>query len=169
MRAREALLFFGLGVSAVLAGAAAYTSYPLVTNLAGQEIFGPIQQNGADYTVTAQQLQNYVNGTNSYSKIYNNSSPTTAFIYDIGTEPNGIVLSGTYSNAALNLAMSASPAGVVMADNQEICWVIISVRSCLYHNNGQLVYFVGATRIFSVSDSTGNAIFKGTVTQSGSP
>jgi hypothetical protein len=162
-------LFFGLGVSAVLAGAAAYTSYPLVTSLAGPEIFGPIQQNGADYTVTAQQLQNYVNGTNSYSKIYNSTSETTAFIYDAGAEPNGIVLSGKYSTAALNLSLSASPAGMVMADNQEICWDIGSVLSCLNHNNGQLVYVVGTTRIFSVSDSTGNAIFKGTVTQSGSP
>jgi hypothetical protein len=158
MRAREALLFFGLGVSAVLAGAAAYTSYPLVVSLSGSEIFGPIQQNGSDHTVTASQLKNYVLGTN-----------VSSALYDASTVPNGIVFFGTYSNAVIDITSSSSAAAMIVNDNQDICWDISNQLSCLNHYNGQLVYVANGVRIFSVSDSTGNAIFKGTVTQSGSP
>lgn len=86
---------------------------------------------------------------------------------DASTTPAAINLAGTYSIAAITTAGSSGTTAMVVKDNQKICFN--NTDACLVHAVGKLFYQVGGVNMFSVADTTGNAIFKGTVTASGVP
>lgn len=86
---------------------------------------------------------------------------------DASVSPSAISLHGTYSLAAITTANSTAQDALIVADGQRICFA--ATDACLVHTGGKLQYLVGGTAQFSVQDTTGNAVFRGTVTASGTP
>lgn len=109
----------------------------------------------------------FADSGNSPFSLQISGTHNTSVINDSSTSPTAFNLAGTYSLALLYAANSPSTNVIDMRDGQEICFVGGSM--CLQHQNGKLYYMQGSTPLMSVADSTGNAVFKGTVTQSGSP
>lgn len=133
---------------------------------------------GADINVTSGSPAAYTNsgvhvlGTffdNSNSPlVVNTSGNHAAEVWnDASTSPAALNLGGTYSLAAISTQAATTPSALVAKEGQNICFN--GGDACLRHAAGKLTYSVGGVVLFSVADSTGNAVFRGTVTGSGAP
>jgi hypothetical protein len=132
----------------------------------------------SDISVSTSSTTSYSNsGTHSAGTFYDNSASPVVFAVfgthagetfnDASTTPAAINLSGTYALAAINTGGATTATALALKDGQDICFS--GVDGCFQHTGGKLYYKLSGAFLFSVADTTGNVIFKGTVTPSGSP
>ena len=88
-------------------------------------------------------------------------------ISDTSTSPAALNAAGTYSLTAISTEGATASNALLVANGQKICFN--DTDACFSHVSGKLIYTIGGVNMFSIADTTGNAIFKGTVTPSGSP
>ena len=106
---------------------------------------------------------------NSASPVVVNTSGTHAAQTwgDTSITPAALNLNGTYSLGAITTQNSTSANAILTKDDQNICFN--ATDACIKHSGGKLIYTVGGVQLFSVSDVSGNAVFRGTVTARGTP
>lgn len=107
--------------------------------------------------------------THSLTAIFDDGSSVhgTSSYYDASTSPSSYIAAGTYSGAALNTNAATTSIALEAGSGQKIC--LNGTDACFFHSGSKLFYEVGGVNMFSVADSTGNVIFKGTVTPSSTP
>ena len=102
----------------------------------------------------------HVAGTHSVSDIFDEASGS----------PIGLNIAGTHTSAAISTAGDVTPIALSVKAGQTIC--LDGSNACVsYSTTAHKWYFTdeNGVVVFSVAATTGNAIFKGTVTQSGTP
>ena len=111
----------------------------------------------------------YVDSTASAVSFNISGAKTFEMFNDTSTTPAAFNLGGTYSLAAITTQNATTPVALTTKDLQKICFN--NSDACFIHSVplGKIYYQVGGVSLFSVADTTGNAIFKGSVTPSGTP
>ncbi len=107
--------------------------------------------------------------THSLASIFDDGDAVhaTSSYYDASTAPHSYIAAGHYSIAAFDTSIAVTGVAFAAGEGQLICFGVSA--SCLYHSGTKLFYQQNGVNLFSVEDGTGNAIFKGTVTQSSTP
>ena len=119
-------------------------------------------------------------GTHSSGTILDNSSSPYAMVTqgthsiatfdDTSTTPSAFDAAGTYTGGAFSSTNASNTYGLSIVGNQKVC--LNGLSACVYYSTTAHKWYFqdeNAVTLFSVAETSGNAIFKGTVTQSGTP
>ena len=135
-------------------------------------------KSSADINILTSSPAAYTNsGNHALGTIFDNSNSPIVIavsgnhaaetINDISNTPAALNLGGHYSVAAINTQTATTGYSMLTKDGQSICFN--GTDACFVHLSGKLYYQQSGQNLMSVADGTGNAVFKGTVTQSGTP